>query len=203
MSAMSIYSLKFYVYAYLRASDNTPYYIGKGQGKRWQESHTVSVPKDRSKIVFLEKNLSNIGACALERRYIRWYGRKDLGTGILRNRTDGGEGNVGLKMPESAKEKIRQFRTGRKLPKEQVEKNRKMDRSYMKTEEYRKIMSLVKKGVPSPLIGRRGYTFNSKKVKGPDGKIYVSMKEAADLNNITYTKFVSDLKTNKNGFSFC
>ena len=94
----------FYTYTYLRKGDRTPYYIGKGKGKRAYDRHThrVKVPDDRDRIIFLKENVSEKEAWDYEREMIQFYGRKDLGTGILRNLSDGGEGPANPS-PESRK----------------------------------------------------------------------------------------------------
>lgn len=106
-------SLEFYVYAYLR-EDGTPYYIGKGRDYRaWSKRHRINLPVDEKRIVLLETNLTEVGALALERFYIRWHGRKDCNTGILHNRTDGGEGFSGMIISEETKKKMSNSQTGK------------------------------------------------------------------------------------------
>jgi hypothetical protein len=97
----------YYTYAYLR-EDRTPYYIGKGKGNRVHRRRKTDIkpPKDKSRILILKKNLTEEEAFQHEIYMIAVFGRKDLGTGILHNRTDGGEGISGFIFSEESKRKI-------------------------------------------------------------------------------------------------
>jgi hypothetical protein len=97
---------RFYTYAYLR-EDRTPYYIGKGQGSRVYSKHrTTNSPKDKSRIIFLKQNLTEQEAFKHEIYMIAVFGRKDLGTGILHNRTNGGDGSSGMVHSEETRKKM-------------------------------------------------------------------------------------------------
>ena len=106
--------MHYYTYAYLR-EDKTPYYIGKGKGYRiYRKDRRIKPPKDKSRIIFLKKNLTEEEAFKHEIYMIDVLGRKDLGTGILHNRSDGGEGVSGFIHSEKTKIKMSEARKGEK-----------------------------------------------------------------------------------------
>jgi hypothetical protein len=109
----------FYTYAYLR-EDKTPYYIGKGKGDRVykKSKNDIRPPRDKSKIILLKQNLSEGDAFNHEKYMIAIFGRKDLGTGILHNRTDGGDGSSGVLQTEETKLKRSNALKGRPRPEE-------------------------------------------------------------------------------------
>lgn len=109
----------YYTYAYLR-KNKTPYYIGKGSNNRIfkRKKKDVKPPKDKSRIIFLKQNLTEEDAFKHEKYMIAVFGRKDLGTGILHNKTDGGEGTLGVVITPQFREKMRNIMIGRTHTKE-------------------------------------------------------------------------------------
>ena len=112
----------YYTYAYLR-EDKTPYYIGKGRGKRiYSKDRAIKPPKDKSRILFLKKGLTEAEAFKHEVYMIFVLGRKDLGTGILRNRTNGGEGCSGAVHTEAQNKAKSERMSGRTHTEEEKKK---------------------------------------------------------------------------------
>ena len=105
--------MHYYTYAYLR-EDKTPYYIGKGKGNREykRSRNDIRPPKDKSRVIYLKQNLTEEEAFKHEIYMIAVFGRKDLGTGILRNRTDGGEGVSGRILSQESRRKISEANKG-------------------------------------------------------------------------------------------
>ena len=114
----------FYVYTYLR-EDGTPYYVGKGKGNRaYLNGRIPPKPPQLERIQIVKDNLTEQESFTLECKLIAEYGRKDTGTGILQNRTDGGEGVAGrIPTPESIQKRVSK-NTGKKRTPEQKERMR-------------------------------------------------------------------------------
>jgi len=132
--------MEYYTYAYLR-EDGTPYYIGKGKGNRAHNQHKRKgigflpvPPKDR--IIKLKQNLTEEEAFKHEIYMIFVFGRKDLGTGILRNLTNGGDGASGV-IP---------WNTGKKLSKKHCEKLSAAGKGRKKSEEHKRKIGKANKG---------------------------------------------------------
>lgn len=104
----------FYVYVWLRPC-GTPFYVGKGMRNRDVQPKTHNrlfmsiVNKMRRgglepRVVRLFCGLTNDEAIVREMWLISKLGRRDMGTGILANLTDGGEGAEGVS-PETRKKR--------------------------------------------------------------------------------------------------
>jgi hypothetical protein len=126
---------EYYVYMYLR-EDGTPYYVGKGKGRRaYNRGRAIPRPASKDRIVLPYTNLTEEDAFKYEKDLIAKYGRKDIGTGILRNQTDGGEGSSGALVSEETRKKI-SF-AGKNQSAETKEKRRQSNLGYKHSPEAR------------------------------------------------------------------
>jgi hypothetical protein len=139
--------MKYYTYAYLR-EDGTPYYVGKGNGNRAfkRTKKCIKPPKDKSRIIILKQNLTEEEAFKHEKYMIAVFGRKDLGTGILHNRTDGGEGSSGATRSLELRNKISKSLKGRIVSEETKRKLSEIGKGKVVSEETKRKLSEIGKG---------------------------------------------------------
>ena len=165
---------RFYTYAYLR-EDRTPYYVGKGQEKRLYRKGKGEVypPKDKSRVIFLKKNLTEEEAFKHEEYMIAVFGRKDIGTGILRNKTNGGEGISGAVRSEEFKRNLSEARKGENHPNygKTGEKNPLYGKSH--SEESKRNQSIKLKG---RFLGKDNPMYGKKHTEESKMKMSIKMK---------------------------
>jgi hypothetical protein len=138
--------MHYYTYAYLR-EDKTPYYIGKGKGDRiYSKQKYIKPPKDKSRIIYLKQNLTEEEAFRHEIYMIDVFGRKDLGTGILHNRTGGGEGMSGAIRSDEYRKKMSEAKKGHTVSEETKKKMSEAQKGKTMPKESKKRMSEAKKG---------------------------------------------------------
>ena len=160
------------VYQWMR-EDGSPYYIGIGTPRRpYVKRRSCGYPPPKERIVILHENLEWEEACKIEKELIAFYGRKDLGTGILRNLTDGGDGrrgiseeerkklseeHIGKKLSDEVKKKISEANKGRKRSEESKKKISEAKKGQKHSEETKKKISEAKKGEKHPRYTTRNW----------------------------------------------
>ena len=196
----------YYTYAYLRKKDKTPYYIGKGQKRRMFAKHWRGngsfTPKDKGRIIILKYFVEELEAYKHEMYMISVLGRKDLGTGILINISDGGEGSSNVSqrtrklISKAHKGKVCSEETKRKIS--ESRKNSKIGFPDHLKKHYSKIYSgegnpnYGKKHSPETLekisAGTRGKNLKTRWYITPNGdKIKIdNLREYCEKNNLNH-----------------
>jgi hypothetical protein len=215
--AVMVNPYRFYTYAYLR-EDRTPYYIGKGTGKRLYNrcKKDIKSPKDKTKIILLKQNITEEEAFKHEIYMISVFGRKDLGTGILYNKTNGGDGCSGAIRTEETKQKIREKRAlqeftdetklkiskalkGKKRPQNVIEKIKKGRTEIKHTEQTKQIIKEkranqiftedTRKKLSEAHIGKpKPHLCKQFQIINPEGKVIdgVGIRKFCNENNLNY-----------------
>ena len=119
-----------YVYRHIRLDKNIPFYIGIGsddnhsranfkhnRGSHWNNI----VAKTDYEVEIMIDDITFEEAKTKEIEFISLYGRKDYFKGTLVNKTDGGDGCLGLIHTEEARKKMGAPNKGKKLSKEHIE----------------------------------------------------------------------------------
>lgn len=121
-----------YVYQHIRLDTNEVFYVGIGKTKyRAYNKSTRNnywkriVNKAGYLVEIITEDITWEEACQKEKELIKYYGRRNKGSGTLVNMTDGGEGYAGMKrhsFSQDHKEKLSSSNKCKKLSQEHKQK---------------------------------------------------------------------------------
>jgi hypothetical protein len=195
---------------HIKATDGTPFYIGKGKGNRFKHKSNRStlwnniVKKYGFDIILLEENITEQEAFEKEKYWIKRIGRRDLGLGPLVNFTDGGDGVSGLKGFEGINNPF----FGKKHSEESLKK---MSKSHMGNTAVKSRVNFDawNKGLKLTEEHKKKLSDNhSRKRKVIDiisGDIFDSVQDAAKFTNLninTLRNYLSGRRENKTNLKF-
>jgi hypothetical protein len=199
---VTIKQMEYYTYAYLR-EDGTPYYIGKGKGKRAyrRDGRICPTPKDDKKIIFLKQNLTEEESFKHEIYMIAVLGRIDLGTGILRNLTDGGDGVSGMVVGEETRLKLSSMRKGK--PKSEEHKRKIKESKQNISEETRRKQSESAKGKKvSDETRRKLSEINKGKIMSLESRRKISEAHRGKIVSDETRRKLSEINKGENSFYY-
>jgi NUMOD3 motif-containing protein len=170
---------KYCVYFHINSFTEEVFYVGIGTIKRPMQNYKRSdfwknyVKKYGFKFKIIEDGLCWSEACALEKHFISHFGRKDIGTGLLINQTDGGDGTGGYasfwkgkKRPSASEETIKKckentarFWLGKSIPSEVKDK---ISKTLKGTKPSNETIEKLKKRIPWNR-GKKGVQVSTRK----------------------------------------
>lgn len=148
------------VYQHRRNDINEVFYVGIGRGNRpysrsGRNSHWRNVVNKAGYTVeILQSFESWEDACKEEKRLIAEYGRVDREQGALVNKTDGGDGTLGMRHSETARKSMSNKRKGRKLSNYQKQRISEGLSGKTKSKEHRASLAKSKLGKSLPPLSK-------------------------------------------------
>jgi hypothetical protein len=194
-----------YVYRHIRLDNNTVFYIGIGNDNRYnranekknRSTHWENIVKKTDyevEILFEHEDYNFIKEKEVE--FINLYGRNDLGSGTLCNKTNGGDGCLGLIHTDEAKLKMSIPNKGKIISEEQKKKVSEFHKGKVLSEETKLKISLAHKGKKQlPHTEEHKQKIRDKTLKGENNKSsklkneeVLLIRELYSNKKITYKK---------------
>jgi hypothetical protein len=141
--------MNFYVYVHKKASDGSIFYVGKGTGRRSHDfvrrsQHWKHIATKHGVMVeFVQSGITEYEALKIEVQTIAEIGREHLC-----NKTDGGEGFVGLVRTDEHRKKIGSAHKGKKKSPEAIAKMVASITGRKLSDEHKRKLSQIRKGKP-------------------------------------------------------